>query len=505
MFMEAVVIMNFRTFLSTVLKTGLPILIMGLPLGACKKPSLPNSAKEVADTGASGASASGSPAAAAPSPPPPAPKVHQIDTKGSVIVLCYHRFEEKPKDPKDGMSITPAAFESQMQAITEHGFTVIGMQDFLAWRRGEKSVPEKSCVITIDDGYRSGYDVAWPILKKHGFPFSMFVYTAFVKGGALAGGGSLSWAELAEMRDAGVDIQSHTVNHQSLRVKKGKFQNQFPSYEEWLKNEIAGSKRQIEAQLGISVQAIAYPYGIHSDLVRAMAMEAGYEAAFSTYGQRLTYHSPADQLGRYAVESTKPKIFTDALSMIGGGGGMAESAAGVSGQLAAVSMVTIPNEGETVRELKPAIKANLATMGDVEPGTVEIRISGVGAVPVKYDPATKLAEAVLLHPLKDRQVTVLLSAQVHGRKVETRWSFVCDAVPASAGPVHGTAVPVNEPRGKTGAPQGSGTPGAPQGPSGTPSGGGASGTVPAGGEKAGRASAETSAAPAPVSGGVLQR
>lgn len=501
MFKEAVVIMNFRTFFSTVLKTGVPILIMGLPLGACKKPSLPNSAKEVANTAVPGSAAE-----AAPAPPPPAPKVHQIDTKGSVIVLCYHRFEEKPKDPKDGMSITPAAFESQMQAITEHGFTVVGMQDFLAWRRGEKSIPEKSCLITIDDGYRSGYDVAWPILKKHGFPFSMFIYTAFVKGGALAGGGSLSWAELAEMRDAGVDIQSHTVNHQSLRVKKGKFQNQFPSYEEWLKHEIAGSKRQIEAQLGISVQALAYPYGIHSDLVRAMAMEAGYEAAFSTYGQRLTYHSPAEQLGRYAVESTKPKIFMDALAMIGGGGGMAESAAGVSGQVAAVSMVTIPNEGETVRESKPAIKANLATMGDVEPGTVEIRISGVGAVPVKYDPATKLAEAVLLHPLKDRQVTVLLSALVRGRKVETRWSFVCDAVPAAAAPVHGTAVPaqgtavpVNEPRGKTGAPQGSG---APQGPAGTPPGGGA---TPAGGEKAGRASAETAAPPASVSGGVPQR
>jgi peptidoglycan/xylan/chitin deacetylase (PgdA/CDA1 family) len=363
-----------------------------------------------------------------------------VDTKGSVIVLCYHRFEDKPKD---GMAITPAAFESQMQAIADHGFTVIGMQDFLAWRRGEKSIPEKSCLITIDDGYRSGYDVAWPILKKHGFPFTMFVYTAFVKGGALAGGASLSWGELAEMRDAGVDIQSHTVNHQSLRIKKGKFQSQFPTYEEWLKNEIAGSKRQIEAQLGVSVQALAYPYGIHSDVIRAIAMEAGYEAAFSTYGQRLTYHSPADQLGRYAVESTKPKIFTDALSMVGGGGGMAESAAGVSGQLAAVSMVTVPGEGETVHDSKPAIKANLATMGDVEPGTVEIRISGVGAVPVKYDPATRLAEAVLLQPLKDRQVTVLLSAQVRGRKVETRWNFVCDAVSNASAPVHGTAVPVH--------------------------------------------------------------
>jgi hypothetical protein len=318
------------------------------------------------------------------------------------------------------------------------------MQDFLAWRRGEKSIPEKSCLISIDDGYRSGYDVAWPILKKFEYPFTMFIYTAFVKGGALAGGGSLSWAELAEMRDAGVDIQSHTVNHQSLRLKKGKFQKQFATYEEWLQHEIAGSKQQLESRLGISVGVLAYPYGIHSEQVRALALAAGYEAAFTTYGQRLTYHSPPDQLGRYAIEHNKPKIFSDALAMIGGGGGMAESpAAPVSAQLAAVGMVTVPMEGEVVHDLKPAIKANLAAMGEVEPGTVEIRVSGVGPVPVKFDPVSKLAEGTLLQPLKERQVTVILSALLRGKKVEVRWNFTCDAVgaPSASAPVGADAAP----------------------------------------------------------------
>jgi peptidoglycan/xylan/chitin deacetylase (PgdA/CDA1 family) len=360
-----------------------------------------------------------------------------------VVALCYHRFEEKPKDP---LAITPAAFEAQLQALKDAGFTVIPMQDFLAWRRGEKSIPDKSCLISIDDGYRSGYDLAWPILKKFGYPFTLFIYTAFVKGGALAGGGSLSWAELAELRDAGVDIQSHTVNHQSLRSKKGRFQNQFATYEEWLQNEIAGSKHQLESRLGISVGVLAYPYGIHSDQVRAMALAAGYEAAFTVYGQRLTYHSPADQLGRYAIEHNKPKIFNDALAMIGGGGGGGggageSTAAPVSGQLAAAGMLTVPMEREVVHELKPPIKANLAAMGEVEPGTVEIRVSGVGPVPVKYDQATKLAMGTLLQPLKDREVTVILSALIRGKKVEVRWNFTCDAVGAPAAPAAQGAAP----------------------------------------------------------------
>ena len=393
------------------------LLVVSFSFAACKKASLPTF-KQDPEVKPQPAPVVEQPKVE-PVPQPEKPKT--IDTKGSVIVLCYHRFEETPKD---SLGIKPSVFESQMQEIKNNGFTVIGMQDFLAWRRGEKSIPEKSCVITIDDGYRSGYDIAWPILKKHGYPFTMFIYTAFVKGGALAGGASLSWAELEKMRDEGVDIQSHTANHQNLKVKTGKFQAKFPNYQEWLKSELEGSRRELEKRLGISVKALAYPYGNHNEEIRTIAMQSGYEAAFSVYGQRLTYHSPADQLGRYAIESTKPKIFTDAMAMVGGGGGTAETSGGNTvTQLAASSMVTIPHEGEVVKESKPLIKANLATLGDVEPTTLEMRVSGVGSVPVKYDPATKTVTGTILQPLKDKQVTVILVAYVGGRRVETRWSF----------------------------------------------------------------------------------
>ena len=132
----------------------------------------------------------------------------------------------------------------------------------------------------------------------------------------------MSWAELAELRDAGVDIESHTVAHQNLRVKKGKFQNAWPTYEAWLRHELGDSKTTLEQRLGIAIKAIAYPYGNHNEEVRAMAREVGYEACFTVYGQRVTHSSPFDQLGRYAVDSLKPKIFADAMKMVGGGGGI---------------------------------------------------------------------------------------------------------------------------------------------------------------------------------------
>ena len=54
------------------------------------------------------------------------------------------------------------------------------MQDLLAWRKGEKAIPSKSAVTTIDDEWNSQYYVAWPILKEFGYPFTLFVYTYWV-------------------------------------------------------------------------------------------------------------------------------------------------------------------------------------------------------------------------------------------------------------------------------------------------------------------------------------
>ena len=60
---------------------------------------------------------------------------------------------------------------------------------------------------------------------------------------------------------------------------------------------------------------------------------------------------------------------------------------------------------------------------DVDPNSIELRLSGIGKVPVKYDAATKTVEGNVTQKLRDTNYTVILSAKVKGRKVETRWNF----------------------------------------------------------------------------------
>lgn len=355
--------------------------------------------------------------------PTPEPTPTPIDLNAQVLFFCYHRFEDRPKD---SLAIKPAEFEAQMQAIKDAGIEVISMEDFLAWRRGEKSIPPKSAVISIDDGYISGYSVAWPVLKKFNYPFTMFVYTDYIKGGARSGGQSMTWEQLAEMRDAGVDIQSHTVSHSALNAKKGKNEEQ---YREWLTNELAGSKKTLEDKLGIQVKALAFPYGLHNETVRQVAKEAGYEASFTVYGQRITHGGDPMMIGRYAIESTKPKVFEQAIAFHGPVSGGNDSA--TTAMPAAATMVTQPMEGETISDPSPEIKANLATLGTVDPKSVTMRLSGLGLVPAKYDEATKTISYKITQQLYARQVTVIVGATANGRKVETRWTFNVGPAPAS--------------------------------------------------------------------------
>ncbi|MBA2586679.1 MAG: polysaccharide deacetylase family protein, partial [Chthoniobacterales bacterium] len=272
---------------------------------------------------AAGANASGTAAPSrAPSAAPaaalgsattnPANAKPAIDQNAQVVVFGYHRFVNQVRRPDT--EITPQAFEQQMQELRNKGIAVIGLQDFLAWRRGEKAIPARCAVITFDDGWKSQYDVAWPIMKKFGYPLTMFVYTEGIRPGHFSGGESMTWDQLADMRDAGVDIQAHTQTHQDLRKpydKVAKKRLSPPEYEQWLQNEVGGSKETIEQKLGVKVNCFAVPYGYYNGHVKDVAMKAGYEALFTVYGQPVTNRTPLDSVGRYLMEANKPKTFTD--------------------------------------------------------------------------------------------------------------------------------------------------------------------------------------------------
>jgi peptidoglycan/xylan/chitin deacetylase (PgdA/CDA1 family) len=187
-----------------------------------------------------------------------------------VPILCYHKFGS---DDTSSMTTPPHVFEQQMMYLKENGYRVISprqLMDFLTYRR---QIPKKSVLITMDDGYKSVYEVAWPILKKYDFTATLFVYTDYVGISKKA----ISWDELGVLKANGFTIGSHSVAHSDLTEK-----NQDETEEDFqkrLKKEIFLSKQIIDAKLGQDTLFFSFPYGRYNADLMKMVKSAGYKIA----------------------------------------------------------------------------------------------------------------------------------------------------------------------------------------------------------------------------------
>ena len=128
-------------------------------------------------------------------------------------------------------------------------------------------------MITVDDGYRSFYNIAYPILKRYGFTATMFVYTNFVGVSSKA----ITWDQLREMKANGFTIGSHTIAHSDL-TKQDESETE-KAYMERLRHEILDSKKIIDRKLKQDTFFFAYPFGRANQAAMIMAHQAGYKLA----------------------------------------------------------------------------------------------------------------------------------------------------------------------------------------------------------------------------------
>lgn len=190
----------------------------------------------------------------------------------TIPVLTYHRFAESCDSP---LCMPESIFELQMQYLKDNGYHVIAAEQLLAFLEYRQGLPKKSVLITMDDGYRSVYEIAYPILKKYGFTATLFIYTSFVGASRMA----ITWDQLKEMQQDGFTIGSHSVYHSDLsKPKEGETQ---PEYIARVKEELYGSKKIIDQKLGQNTYLLAYPFGYYDQRSIQTAREAGYKIAVS--------------------------------------------------------------------------------------------------------------------------------------------------------------------------------------------------------------------------------
>lgn len=188
----------------------------------------------------------------------------------TVHVFCYHGVEP---DTQNSYFSCSDDFKAQMSVLKDAGFQSISCQQLADYLDGDKDIPEKSVIITFDDGNRSVYETAVPILDKYGFTATMFVIT-----NSIGGTGHMNWEQLAELHNKGYEIGSHTRGHVNL-VKRGDMTAE--EHHAKITSELRESKRVIEESLGFTIGAFAYPYGTYDETVMSATKDAGYRTAFS--------------------------------------------------------------------------------------------------------------------------------------------------------------------------------------------------------------------------------
>lgn len=181
-------------------------------------------------------------------------------------LLTFHTLETA----RSVIAFPPDLFAEAIRRLEALGYRTVSVLDAAAWARGERAVPERAVVLTFDDGYRTVYEQAFPVLARHGMSATVFLTVGRARAGgagerlpSLEGRPMLSWGEIREMHRAGVAFGAHTCTHPDL--------TRLPTPA--VEDEVGTSKAIIEDALGAPVACFAYPFGRYdrrvADAVRA--------------------------------------------------------------------------------------------------------------------------------------------------------------------------------------------------------------------------------------------
>ena len=178
---------------------------------------------------------------------------HSIDNSGSVI------------------SVAPDLFRAQMADLAEHEFQTLTLSEAVAHLASGTPIPERSVVLTFDDGYKNVYTEAFAVMAQYGFRATVFLITDRCgspdahppPGGINVRLHFMDWSEVREMHASGMEMGAHTRTHPDLTHL---------SFDD-AREEIVTSKDVLRDALSSEVKTFAYPFGYYDERVRAIVRE----------------------------------------------------------------------------------------------------------------------------------------------------------------------------------------------------------------------------------------
>jgi peptidoglycan/xylan/chitin deacetylase (PgdA/CDA1 family) len=217
-------------------------------------------------------------------------------TAGSIAVpvLMYHEISASPFGSAR-LAVSPHDFASQLAYLADQGFSTVTAGELAAAVTSRSSLPDRSVVLTFDDGFADFHQTALPLLKKYGFAATLFMTTGWIRDAQLqagrAPGPMLCLSQLSEAAAAGIEIAAHSHQHPQL--------DQLGIHA--VHRELATSKRILEDQLETAAIGLAYPFGYSNSQVRNAARDLGYRYGYVVANRLISVDADQFALPRLTV------------------------------------------------------------------------------------------------------------------------------------------------------------------------------------------------------------
>ena len=206
-----------------------------------------------------------------------------------IISLMYHRFEEN-KYPSTNIRIQD--FKSQIDLVKNSGIKFISHKEFEEFVNIDNS--DKKILLTIDDGFSSFYNKAWPILKKEKIPFIIFINTETV-----GSRGYMNWDEIKEISQFDfVHIGNHSHSHDYLVDKT----------DEEIKRDLETAKKIFKTKMNYETKFFAYPFGEYKKSYVKIVEDLGFVYAFGQHSGVIDKTKNKLELPRFPINEKYGKM-----------------------------------------------------------------------------------------------------------------------------------------------------------------------------------------------------
>jgi peptidoglycan/xylan/chitin deacetylase (PgdA/CDA1 family) len=185
-----------------------------------------------------------------------------------VVVLVYHRFGN---DKYPSTNIGLDEFENHLKYLKDNKFNVMNFGQAVEYvLSNEIPYAEKVVCLTVDDGYKTFIENGLPLLQKYGYSATVFINSKSVGGGSY-----MSWEQLKQVQEQGVEIGNHSHSHAYfLNIAKEQRIKAF-------KEDVNICQQRIEENLGFIPKYFAYPYGEFDPDMKKALKELGFEAGLA--------------------------------------------------------------------------------------------------------------------------------------------------------------------------------------------------------------------------------